>query len=248
MYNAMVQSVTSFGFVVLSIDHPYDAEFVEFPDGSIVLAANISSDAQIAQAVDTRAKDVSFVLNEMKKASTVRQFIPSIRTGLKTQRVAMFGHSLGGAAAAAAMMVDSRIIGGANLDGTFFGPVVERGVRNPFLIFAHEGKNQSTDPSWGSIWPHLGKKKLELMLSGAQHGTFTDMPILIDTLGIAEQLPSQVKDLTGTLSGARARDVITAYVVAFLDSVVYGCQVSSLLQGPSKFYPEVSFSAGDFSK
>jgi len=243
----MVQSVTSYGFVVLSLDHPYDAEFVEYPDGTMVLAANISSDAQIAQSVDTRAKDVSFVLNEMKKTSAVRQFIPTISCGLNTQRVAMFGHSLGGATAASAMMNDPRIIGGVNLDGTFFGPVVERGVRNPFMIFAHEGKNQSTDPSWASIWPHLGKDKLELMLNGSQHGTFTDLPILIDTLGIAEQLPSEVQSLTGTLSGKRAREVITAYVVAFLDSM-YGCRVSSLLHGASKLYPEVSFSAGSFHK
>jgi len=243
----MVQSVSSFGFVVISIDHPYDAEFVEYPDGTIVLAANISSDAQIAESVDVRAKDVSFVLDEMRKASTVRQFIPTIKTGLNTQRVAMFGHSLGGATAAAAMMVDPRIIGGVNLDGTFFGPVIEQGICNPFLIFAHEGKNQSTDSSWASIWPHLGEKKLELMLTGAQHGTFTDLPILVEALGIAEQLPSEVEGLIGTLSGTRAREVITAYVVAFLQSV-YGCRVSPLLHGVSKSYPEVSFSAGTFGK
>ena len=239
----MVQSVTSFGFVVLSLDHPYDAEFVEYPDGEKVLAADISSDEQIVLAVDTRAKDVKFLLTEMRKTSVVRQFIPSLRNGLNTQRVAMFGHSLGGAAAASSMMIDPRIIGGVNLDGTFFGPVIERGVCNPFLIFAHEGKNQSTDPSWGSIWPRLGNQKLELMLTGAQHGTFTDLPILVDTLGIAEQLPSEVEGLVGTLSGTRARDVITAYVVAFFDSL-YGCRTSSILQKESNLYPEVSISAG----
>lgn len=131
LYNALVQSVSSFGYVVLSIDHPYDAEFVEYPDGTIIPAANITSDEQIVLAVDTRAKDIKFVLNEMKKKSTVRQFIPSINSGLNTDRVAIFGHSLGGAASASAMMINPHIIGGINLDGTFFGPVIERGVSNP---------------------------------------------------------------------------------------------------------------------
>ena len=38
--------------------------------------------------------------------------------------VAMFGHSLGGATAAAAMLEDQRITAGVNLDGSLVGPVV----------------------------------------------------------------------------------------------------------------------------
>src|SRR3954447_9288570 len=33
-YNAFAQSVASAGYIVVSIDHPYDTEFLEFPDGS----------------------------------------------------------------------------------------------------------------------------------------------------------------------------------------------------------------------
>lgn len=44
----MAQSLASEGYVVVTIDHPYDADVVEFPDGSYVLAANISSDDDAA--------------------------------------------------------------------------------------------------------------------------------------------------------------------------------------------------------
>ena len=47
LYSALAQSVASFGNVVVSIDHPYDANVVEYPDGTLVLGANISTEAQI---------------------------------------------------------------------------------------------------------------------------------------------------------------------------------------------------------
>ena len=247
MYNAIAQSVASFGYVVATIDHPYDAEFIEFPDGTIIKAANITSVEQIVQFVDTRAKDIKFVLDELNKPSIVKQLIPSAKTNILTKRVAVFGHSLGGVAAATVMMMnDTRIIGGVNLDGMFYGPVIEAGIREPFLLFGHEGKNQTTDASWGSIWPRIGKRKLELMLNGAQHGTFTDMPLVIEALGLTDQLPAEASSLVGTLLGTRAREIITAYLVGFFESVL-GCDVVPLLRGENEKYPEVVFVDGNLS-
>ena len=236
LYNAIAQSVASHGFIVVTMDHPYDADVVEYPDGTLISAANISTDAQIILDVETRAKDASFVLDTLSNASAVGHLIPSLQTALNTKRAAMFGHSLGGATAATAMMNDSRIVVGANLDGTFFGSVIENGVCDPLLLFGHEGKNQSTDPTWGEIWLHLGHGRLELMLNGAQHGTFTDFPLLLEVLGMTNELPG-VADLIGTLSGPRALEVITAHVVAFFHSVLERRE-SPLLEGPSPKFPE----------
>ena len=151
----------------------------------------------------------------------------------------MYGHSLGGAAAAAAIMNDSRIIGGANLDGSFFGPILHRSLDRPFLIFGHEGKNQSTDASWKAVWQRLRGWKLELMVHGAQHATFSDLPLLTKVLGLDKVLPPEAELLLGTLDGARALKIISAYLVAFLDFVHSG-KASPLLQGPDEKYPEVS--------
>ena len=239
LYSALAQSVASFGNVVVSIDHPYDANVVEYPDGTLVLGSNVSTEANIDLAVKTRAQDVSFVLDQLSIASTVRRLFPSIKGALETQKVAMYGHSLGGAAAAAAMLNDSRIIGGANLDGSFFGPILHRSLDHPFLIFGHEGKNQSTDASWKAVWLQLPGWKLELMLHGAQHATFSDLPLLAKVLGLDKVLPPEAKLLLGTLNGARALDIISRYLVVFVDFVHSG-KASPPLQGPDKTYPEVS--------
>lgn len=242
LYNAIAQSFASSGYIVVTIDHPYDSNVVEYPDGILVLAANISSEAQIELDVNTRAGDVSFVLDQLSLPSTVSQLLPWIKVGLRTDRVAIYGHSLGGATAAAAMLGDERIIGGANLDGTFFGSVIRLGLKRPFLVFGHEGKNQSTDPSWAAIWPKLHGFKLELMLHGAQHATFSDLPFLVKVLGLTQDLPAEVEALLGTLDGARALEIVSSYLVAFFDFALNG-RTSGLLQGPTPAYPEVSFVA-----
>ncbi len=44
LYSFMARSLASEGYIVITVDHPYDATVVEFTDGSFVRAANISSD------------------------------------------------------------------------------------------------------------------------------------------------------------------------------------------------------------
>jgi hypothetical protein len=66
------------------------------------------------------------------------------------------------------------------------------------LIFGHQGKNQSTDASWKATWPRLEGWKLELMLQGATHATFTDLPLLVQVVGLDKVLPPQAELLLGT--------------------------------------------------
>lgn len=48
LYGTMARSLASEGYAVVTIDHPYDASIVEFPDGSFVRNANISTDDDAA--------------------------------------------------------------------------------------------------------------------------------------------------------------------------------------------------------
>lgn len=236
--NSIAQSAASNGYVVVSIDHPYDASIVEFPDGSTVMGVDIETDEQIELALSTRTKDVSFVLNELSDPSTIKSLLPALRCGLNTNEVGIFGHSLGGATAISAMVNDSRIAGGVNLDGSFFGPVIQQGTSRPVLIVGHEGKNQTTDASWGAIWPNLRCWKLELEVLRTQHGAFFDFPMLVDALGLTGKLPAAVTGLLGTIDGPRDSKIIRVYLGAFFDYVLKG-KKSHLLGGASAAYPEV---------
>lgn len=241
-YSAMAQQIASQGYVVVTIDHTYDAGIVVFPDNTTVLAANITSDEQIVEDLEVRVKDVSFVLDQLSGGLIV----PGLENGcsIDTKRVGIFGHSLGGATAASAILADSRLAGGMNLDGTLFGPLSSPSpsvsINKPFVIFAHEGKNTTTDVSWAAFWPKLTGFKRLLELKGSAHGTFTDLPDVVDVLGLSSILPPEVAELLGTIDGTRAMAVIGAYVGTFFDFVLKGKKIG-LLDRPSKEWPEVVF-------
>jgi hypothetical protein len=55
----------------------------------------------------------------------------------------MAGHSLGGAAAIPAMLADSRILAGIDMDGSLHVPVPDPGLSRPFLLL---GKQSNCTP------------------------------------------------------------------------------------------------------
>ncbi len=240
-YSAMAQQVASMGYRVITVDHPYDADIVTFPDNSTILGINFLDD-QIPLLVDTRARDISFTLNQLSFSRVAKKLFPGVTRGINTSKAGVFGHSLGGAAAAETMLFDKRFVGGLNLDGSMFGDVVEKGLHEPFMFFAHTGKNITTDPTWEAIWPKLTGWKRELMLAESAHYTFSDLPDVVDVLGYTAMLPVEVGEILGTINGGRALHIITTYVGAFFDFVLKGKE-ARLLDGPSALYPEVTFGA-----
>ncbi|KAH8593572.1 Alpha/Beta hydrolase protein [Bisporella sp. PMI_857] len=248
-YNAIAQAVASSGYIVITIDHPYDADIVEFLDGTLVYATSfidsdnytvLLQDPKLTLAVATRRDDAIFVLDELNKESVSRTLIPGVR--FKSNQVGMFGHSLGGATSAAAMIKDQRIAGGINLDGGFFGPgYIQKDISRPFLLFSHTGHNQTSDPTWAYVWKHLRGWKRELSLKGSQHYTFSDLPLLVHLLGLGNgsDIPAAVEGMVGSLDGKRSFDIVTKFVGAFYDFVLKG--KNSVVKNPNGCYPEVGF-------
>jgi Platelet-activating factor acetylhydrolase, isoform II len=250
-YSVIAQTIASSGYIVITIDAPLDVDIVEYPDGSVdlingTIAANYTA-GDIDLAISVRAQDASFVLNQLGKASVISQLIPGFPQGLNVSKVAMFGHSLGGAATAAAMLNDNRIAGGVAMDGALFGPVIQEGLDRPFMLMADTNRtrtndNNENDPanSWFDIWPNLRGWKLDIILANSLHYTFSDFPIVLETLGIVPNATTAGKLLVTDLNGSRALKIVTTYITAFFDMVLK-CKPSPLLEGPVAAFPEVTF-------
>jgi pimeloyl-ACP methyl ester carboxylesterase len=236
-YSAIAHEVASRGFNVLTIDHPFETDIVEFPDRTIAYGGhtNTSDLSSILFSLDIRSQDVSFILNELGFKEREKE------------KVAMFGHSFGGAATAAAMGNDSRIAGGVNLDGLLWGPVIETGFKSPgnkkFLLWGAEGHNSSSDESWGKFWSTLNKQgvwKRELSLEGGAHGSFWDLPLVADVAGIRDGLGNETEEgLLGLLGGERVVGVLADYLRDFFRWVMDPRRGEGLLRRESGEYPEV---------
>ncbi|MCX4967789.1 hypothetical protein OHA98_24110 [Streptomyces sp. NBC_00654] len=245
---SLVEDLVSHGYVVVTIDHTYDAGQVEFPGGRVETYAmpplgDGDDDPVIGKAVDVRVADTRFVLEELSRIVRSRRpgggpLPRGLADVLDLSRVAMFGHSLGGATAAAAMASGVPLRAGANLDGSLFGPVVDSGLRKPFLLMSEDA---DTDPSWARAWPHLRGWRRNLRLTGTRHFSYTDyeafIPQAAERLGATEE---QIAEFIGPLDGTRAIRVQRHFLRACFDLHLRH-RPAPVLEGPSARYPEVRF-------
>ncbi|KAE8376961.1 Alpha/Beta hydrolase protein [Aspergillus bertholletiae] len=237
-YSLILESVASTGVVVVAVDHPYDASSVDFPDASVIYSANLSSADPLT--LNTRVEDVIFTLDQLHENP---QLVPSQFTGtLELDKVAIVGHSFGGATAAAAMLNEARFAGGLNLDGALWGPVLERGLDRPFINFGQVNLPQEGNDSWQKIWPRLRGFRRQIQLADSVHLTFTDFPLIRDAAGWPVKAKQATSGLLGSLSGLRVRAILTEYIAVSARYFITG-EKSRLLDGPSDLYPEVKYVA-----
>ncbi|MEV5503081.1 alpha/beta hydrolase [Nonomuraea fuscirosea] len=228
---SLAEDLASKGNVVVGIDHTYESVATTFPDGRVttcVACGNKDPDFG-EQVVRSRAADVSFVLDQLTGAK------PKWRGAelIDRSRIGMAGQSVGGASSIAAMVRDKRIRAGVNLDGTTFAPIPERGLARPFLFLGSPTMHSpgGKDGSWGRDWKKLTGWKRWLVVTGAEHASFTDVPLLAEQMGL---------DLGFAMTGARSVEITRAYVAAFFARHLAG-KPQPLLDKPSARYPEVTF-------
>lgn len=238
LYNSMLQSVAAAGYLVVSIDHPFDADFVEFSDGTVIQGVEIS-DAELDMALATRVDDIAYVHQQLRNQTFVAAVMPGYGQACKasSQRTAVFGHSFGGAAAASAISKIPSLRGGINLDGTMFGPVLDSGLKRPFMLMGHDNKTQETDPSWKAMWAKSTGWKREFEVKNSAHYSFSDLPLVTEVLGLQGNLPHEVGQLLGSIEGSRMMNLTVSYIIAFLDMVLK--DKANGVQNLSKEFPEV---------
>jgi predicted dienelactone hydrolase len=148
-YAIQLEDLASHGYIVFAIEHPYDAYAVHLPDGRVIQFAAARWDSalalprgavnyQLAQ-IPLLAGDVRFTLDRIVRANVE----PGNRFGhaLDLHRIGVFGHSLGGMAAAEACRLDARIRACMNEDADDQGRPFADGpealpMKQPFLFFA----------------------------------------------------------------------------------------------------------------
>ncbi len=232
---ALAEDLASHGYVVAGIDHTYESHATAFPDGRVTTCLAREGRRRGSgfweKVVAGRAADACFVLGELTGAHPAWLGAALI----DPSRMAMAGHSVGGAAAIAAMLADSRIRAGLDMDGATVAPIPGHGLSRPFLFL---GKQSNYTPgsggaasTWERDWKLLTGWKRWLLVAGAVHASFTDLALVADQTGI---------DIGAGLPGARSLDITRAYVRAFFDQHLHG-KPQALLDQPSPRYREVTF-------
>jgi predicted dienelactone hydrolase len=141
---ALAEDLASNGYVVAGIEHTYESVATTFPDGRVTtcLAREIRHDLAFWEKLAAgRAADVSFVLDALTGVHPAWQGARLV----DPSRIAMAGHSAGGASTIAAMLTDARIRAGIDVDGTTDVPMPDRGLSRPFLFLGRKARSTAQE-------------------------------------------------------------------------------------------------------
>ncbi|MER7585697.1 hypothetical protein [Kitasatospora sp. NPDC097691] len=216
---AWAEELASHGYVVAALDHPYDSAAVVLADGRTITGETTSSgdpekDEELAAGwTAVRAADLRFVLGRLDGVDRGESADP-LTGRLDTGRVAVAGHSMGGAAALQAARQDRRFDAVIDLDGFPHGPA-SPSLDQPTLALT-QAVTPGTDPRY---LPRLTEAlaagtatSYRLTIPGAAHLTFMDGPLYLPP----------VPSIVGSLGRTESPRVVAAATLAFLDATLRG--------------------------
>ncbi len=217
--------LASNGYVVASIAHPYHAMFVEdvngkmtFVDMDFMKRVYVDNGADTAEAeqkvyefslewMALRTADMHFVLDTILEKNQAKE--SEVFTLIDSEKIGIFGHSMGGATAVQIGRERTDIDAVIDLEGTMAGEYVgfENGYElyneSPYPVPVLDVNSKAVreeidtleakNPGWEYVNDYLGRNAAdyrEVIFCDAGHLNFTDLPmispVLAGMLGVGE--------------------------------------------------------------
>ena len=220
LHQILFERLASRGYVVFAPDHSFDANLAIFPDGKIAdyrseITGHPDSILIREKQINTRAFDIGFIIDQIRKIET--GIIDSKLSGrLDLDRVALGGHSYGGATAILASHNHEIIKACVVLDG-WISPipdkVISEGINVPFLFMGRPSWHDSDYPGnyerLADLITHSSNEKYDLRINQTLHLDYTDIPLM-------SPLVKHVMDV-GDLKPSTTLSLINDLVLGFLE-------------------------------
>jgi dienelactone hydrolase len=199
--------LASHGYVVVSIDHPYHSFYTRSEDGTNVLI-NTDYNREVDNAnkegiytkeelygliqkwMKLRTDDMNFVIDTiLKKAKSDNH---SVYQHINTEKIGVFGHSMGGAASVWLGRERNNIDAVVNIDAPFFSDLVYKKEINDFVARDEDFTTPLLSIYSDDVWVQLEsnstytankltnkhfKDAYIVHFQGAKHLSLTDLPL-----------------------------------------------------------------------
>ncbi len=218
--SVQAEELASRGYIVIALDHMYDANISLYPDGSYAdyissVPKNISDEdwweIRLKQ-LEMRTGDMQFILDRLIDIKSGSISSP-ISGKLDLENIGIFGHSYGGTTSIWTSIIDDRIDACLTYDAWFL-PIPDSilivGIDKPYL---HIGQTEWTNPmnyqNLDTLIKNSKNKKYRLEVIDANHFDFSDIP----------QYSSWAKrfKITGKISNEEIRGIMNDVTLEYFD-------------------------------
>ena len=220
LHQILFEHLASKGYIVFALDHSFDANLTIFPDGKIAdyrseITGHPDSILIREKQINTRAFDIGFIIDQIREIET--GMIDSKLSGrLNLNRVALGGHSYGGATAILASHNHEIVKACVVLDG-WISPipdkVISEGINVPFLFMGRPSWHDSDYPGnyerLADLITHSSNERYDLRINQTLHLDYTDIPLM-------SPLVKHVMDV-GDLKPSTILSLINDLVLGFLE-------------------------------
>jgi len=251
-----MEELASFGYIVFSVGHAYEASAVFSYDNKLVPSnrsyvddfflevhqdLSLLNENKISEYIDTVlakqklsyesvniwAEDLIFLTDQIEVLNYQKD--NEILSGkLDMNRLGVFGHSFGGATASQVCLLDKRFKAGINMDGVPFGDAGKSIFSQPFLVMCSTTFGDAIAAAYNS-----DKKGLHtISISNSSHYNYTDFSVLI---------PKKVSfGLLGKIDSAIMTKITNTSVLSFFDKYIKGDE-SVDFKAVVSIYPQVTY-------
>jgi predicted dienelactone hydrolase len=244
IHTALAEKLSNNGYLVVAVDHSYDANLSIFPDGS---TANYRSDITglpdsvtiRRNQINTRESDISFIISQLQKIQT-GTINHQLNGFLDLDRIAVAGHSYGGGTSVLASYQNSQIKAALLLDG-WMNPlpqkVIENGIDQPLIYIGRPKWSDSDYPTNTDLVAKLMKnskgKNYYLNINGTLHLNYCDAPLF-------SPLAKYVLDV-GEMDGQKSVNLINEISLQFFDQHLRADSKQSKILNKIEKHDEIVF-------
>ena len=199
--------LASHGYVVVSIDHPYHSFYTRSEDGSVTMInkdyydeitnsnkEGIYTKEELYKIIQKwmklRTDDTNFVIDTILKKAN-RDSSP-IYSHINTEKIGVFGHSMGGAASVWLDRERDDISAVVNIDAPFFSELIYKKELDDFIASSKDFTTPLLNIYSDDVWRQLEsspiyiankpnnehfKEAYTVHFQGAKHLSLTDLPL-----------------------------------------------------------------------
>ena len=199
--SSLISIASKTNSLILALDHPFDADIVEYPPELKIptahgyngtLGLGNGNFTFYSQCLDMRIEDENYAFEKLPEvlssAGYTDSCVKNIKKLVREKGIGLFGHSLGGATAFAALNSNKAFKAGMDWDGSFITPLATNLTQTtkPFELVLATNHPFDSDTTYNSTWPLLKGYKKIVNVNETLHLSFSDGPAFVDVLRVRE--------------------------------------------------------------